>query len=71
MHDLARLARTIGAVASRIRTPKIPNVLVEPVMVAASGDILFGNIRLKTQSQVQLKWTSCSLKSIVNLSKGS
>jgi hydroxymethylpyrimidine/phosphomethylpyrimidine kinase len=30
----------IGAVADRIRTRKIPNVVVDPVMVAASGDIL-------------------------------
>jgi hydroxymethylpyrimidine/phosphomethylpyrimidine kinase len=30
----------IGAVANRIRIRKIPNVVVDPVMVAASGDVL-------------------------------
>jgi hydroxymethylpyrimidine/phosphomethylpyrimidine kinase len=30
----------IGAVADRIRIRKIPNVVVDPVMVAASGDVL-------------------------------
>jgi hydroxymethylpyrimidine/phosphomethylpyrimidine kinase len=36
------LSRTeiIGAVANRIRIRRIPNVVVDPVMVAASGDIL-------------------------------
>lgn len=36
------LSRTkiIGAVANRIRVRKIPNVVVDPVMVAASGDVL-------------------------------
>jgi hydroxymethylpyrimidine/phosphomethylpyrimidine kinase len=36
------LSRTeiIGAVADRIRTRKIPNVVVDPVIVAASGDVL-------------------------------
>src|SRR5216683_5838558 len=36
------LSRTeiIGAVANRIRIRKIPNVVVDPVMVAASGDVL-------------------------------
>jgi hydroxymethylpyrimidine/phosphomethylpyrimidine kinase len=36
------LSRTgiIGAVADRIRVRKIPNVVVDPVMVAASGDVL-------------------------------
>jgi hydroxymethylpyrimidine/phosphomethylpyrimidine kinase len=36
------LSRTeiIGAVADRIRIRKIPNVVVDPVMVAASGDVL-------------------------------
>src|SRR5258708_10333673 len=36
------LSRTeiIGAVASRIRVRKIPNVVVDPVIVAASGDVL-------------------------------
>src|SRR5258708_22307959 len=36
------LSRTeiIGAVADRIRIRKIPNVVVDPVMVAASGDAL-------------------------------
>src|SRR5229473_8388 len=35
------LSRTeiIGAVANRIRIRKIPNVVVDPVMVAASGDV--------------------------------
>src|SRR5713101_7272222 len=30
----------IGAVANRIRIRKIPNVVVDPVMVASSGDVL-------------------------------
>jgi hydroxymethylpyrimidine/phosphomethylpyrimidine kinase len=30
----------IGAVADRVRAHKIPNVVVDPVMVAASGDVL-------------------------------
>jgi hydroxymethylpyrimidine/phosphomethylpyrimidine kinase len=36
------LSRTeiIGAVANRIRIRKIPNVVVDPVMVASSGDVL-------------------------------
>jgi hydroxymethylpyrimidine/phosphomethylpyrimidine kinase len=36
------LSRTeiIGAVANRLRVRKIPNVVVDPVMVAASGDVL-------------------------------
>ncbi len=33
-------AEIIGAVANRIRVRKIPNVVVDPVMVAASGDVL-------------------------------
>jgi len=33
-------AEIIGAVADRIRIRKIPNVVVDPVMVAASGDVL-------------------------------
>jgi hydroxymethylpyrimidine/phosphomethylpyrimidine kinase len=33
-------AEIIGAVADRIRIRKIPNVVVDPVMVAASGDLL-------------------------------
>src|SRR5258708_10650386 len=33
-------AETIGAVADRIRIRKIPKVVVDPVMVAASGDVL-------------------------------
>jgi hydroxymethylpyrimidine/phosphomethylpyrimidine kinase len=33
-------AEIIGAVANRIRVRKIPKVVVDPVMVAASGDVL-------------------------------
>jgi hydroxymethylpyrimidine/phosphomethylpyrimidine kinase len=50
------LSRTeiIGAVANRIRVRKIPNVVVDPVMVAASGDVLLEPDAITMMREVML-----------------
>src|SRR5229473_2235922 len=50
------LSRTeiIGAVANRIRIRKIPNVVVDPVMVAASGDVLLEPNAITMMREVML-----------------
>src|SRR6267143_1327755 len=47
-------AETIGAVADRIRIRKIPNVVVDPVMVAASGDVLLEPDAITMMREVML-----------------
>src|SRR5260370_17559047 len=50
------LSRTeiIGAVANRIRIRKIPNVVVDPVMVASSGDVLLEPDAITMMREVML-----------------
>jgi hydroxymethylpyrimidine/phosphomethylpyrimidine kinase len=47
-------AEIIGAVADRIRARKIPNVIVDPVMVAASGDVLLEHAAITMMRDLML-----------------
>jgi hydroxymethylpyrimidine/phosphomethylpyrimidine kinase len=47
-------AEIISAVADRIRVHKIPNLVVDPVMVAASGDVLLESDAIALMREVML-----------------
>src|SRR5882757_2807914 len=47
-------AEIIAAVADRIRAHKVPNLVVDPVMVAASGDILLESDAIAMMREVML-----------------